>query len=279
MRHVRAVRVMRYVWLLACAMSVGAGCSRDSEPNLGRLPNERARAVTVPMLDAGVAFDFRWVRIAAEPHVGQTRQCDVVFVGAREQVARRIERRYAREVAERLSVRCGAAGGESWIDLVFPPAAIGFASTIHPGQRLMVEVVAPNGGFDDAVVAEFRAVAEGGENATERISEPLSVPAGFDFRQVIVHPELVGRVQPCSISWVGTIRRVEPELRERFPQGASHVLPITCQHTRGDSHVDLVSTARGAPDLLALRRGARIRLRILAARGGASDEPLARLAR
>lgn len=263
--------------MLACVLGA---CGAEPEAALGRMPNDRGRPVAEPALDAGIPFDFRWVRIADEPHIGQTRQCDVVFVGTVEQVERRIERRYVgREVAQRVSVRCGAAAGETWLDLVFPPAAIGFASTIRVGQRLLVEVIAADGGFEDATVAEFRAVMGGSGLATASVDEPLSIGAGFDFDQVDVHPELVGRVEPCSVVWVGPIRRIARELRDRYPRGATHVLPLACHATRGDSPVDVVATPRTAPDFLAIRRGSRVRLRIVAARAGADDEPVTRLVR
>lgn len=247
---------------------------------MGRMPNDRGHSVVVPILDGGVPFDFRWARIDPTAHVGETRSCEVVFVGARETATHRIERRYQMDLAERVSVRCRAGTGESWLDVVFPPAAAGFAQRIRSGDRLVVEIVSASGGLDGATVGEFRAVAavpDAGVRTSEE--ETPSVSAGFDFRQIQGHPELVGKIQPCSVAWVGSIDRIAPEQADRFPTGATHILSIACAHARGDSRVDLVATPRTAPDLLPIRRGSRLRVRILALRGGAADEPLARLER
>lgn len=269
---------MRSFVLVAC-LGLGA-CGSQPEPTLGRMPNDRGHSVVTPVLDGGVPFDFRWARIDPAAHVGQTRTCDVVFVGVREAATHRIERRYQRELSERLSARCRATSGESFIDVVFPPAAAGFAQRIRVGNRLLVEIVSASGGFDGATIGEFRAVTEAPPDAgMPATDEASSVSAGFDFRQIQGHPELVGTTQPCSVAWVGPIDRIAEEQKDRFPHGASHAQSIACTHARGDSRVDLVATPRSAPDLLAIRRGSRIRVRILALRGGAADEPLGRLER
>lgn len=269
---------MRSLVVVACLAL--CACGRQPEPSLGRMPSDRGHSQVSPLLDAGVPFDFRWARIDPGSHVGQTRTCDVVQVGVREGTTHRIERRYQRDLSERISVRCRASSGETFIDVVFPPAAAGFAQRIRVGNRLVVEIVSASGGFEGATVGEFRAVAEAPTDASVPLpEEAASVSAGFDFRQIQGHPELVGTVQPCSVAWVGPIDRIADEQRDRFPGGATHTQSIACAHARGDSRVDLVATPRSAPDLLALRRGSRIRVRILALRGGAADEPLARLER
>lgn len=266
--------------LVAFACLGLAACGKSSESSLGRMPNDRGHSVAVPELDAGIPFDFRWARIDPAAHEGETRTCDVVLVGVREGATHRVERRYGREVADRLTVRCRARTGEAWLDVIFPPAAAGFAQRIRAGSRLTVEVVSAFGGFDGTTVGEFRAVTDLPDAGTIGAEdETTATSAGFDFRQIEGHPELVGTVQPCSVAWVGQIDRIATEQADRFPSGATHILSIACTHARGDSRVDLVATPRSAPDLLAIRRGSRIRVRILALRGGAADEPLGRLQR
>lgn len=271
------VRLFR---LLLGLVAVSAGCGQESQTRFGRMPNDRYRPIAHAPLDGGMPFDFRWARIEPEAHVGQTRTCDVTFVGAREHVTRRIERRYAgHEVSERTSIRCRAPSGESFVDLVFPPEAGSFADAIAVGQRLTVEVIGATGGFENATVAEFRAIVTGAENVAA--PEPIlpTVPAAFDFRQAESHPELVGHAQPCGISWVGSIQPIPREARSRYPRGASHVVPIACASIRGESFVDVVATPRSAADLLRLARGERVSLKILATAGGTDDVPLTRLAR
>jgi len=264
--------------VVALLVVLVAACSGNDSGRFGRMPSDRHRPVPHAPLDGGVAFDFRWVRIEPSAHVGSERTCDVTYIGGRERVTRRIERRYGdREVSDRLSLRCREGGSEAWIDLIFPPAASAFASTIEVGQRLAVEVVSATGGFENATVAEFRAIVVGAEGVATPLPIVDSVPAAFDFGQVGAHPEVVGRVEPCGVAWFGAIDPIPTEARDRYPRGATHRLELSCSSVRGEAMVDIVTTPRAVVDLLRVERGARIRLRILAARGGTDDVPLVRL--
>lgn len=269
--------VIRSILALSLAI-VASGCGNSDPGRFGRMPSDRHRPVPHASTDGGVPFDFRWVRIDPETNVGTERICDVTYVGGRERATRRIERRYGeREVAERMSVRCRSGASESWLDLVFPPAASAFASRIAVGQRLTVEVLEPTGGFENATIAEFRAVVTGAEDVATAVPILSTVPAAFDFDQVASHPEVVGRVEPCGVAWIGSIDPIPTEAKDRYPRGATHRLALSCSSVRGESSVDVVSTPRAVVDLLRLERGIRVRLRVLAARGGTDDVPLVRL--
>lgn len=262
---------------IAIALTLVA-CGSSESGRFGRMPSDRHRPQPRAPLDGGVPFDFRWVRIEPASHVGAERSCDVTYVGGRESVSRRIERRYGtREVSERVSIRCRAGASESWVDLVFPPAASSFASAIAVGQRLTVDVVSEAGGFENATIAEFRAIVTGAENVAGPLPIVNSVPAAFDFDQLPAHPELVGRVEPCGVAWIGSIEPIPTEARDRYPRGATHRLKLSCSSTAGEAMVDIVTTPRAVVDLLRLERGIRVRLRVLAARGGTDDVPLVRL--
>lgn len=255
-----------------------AACGSSDSARFGRMPSDRHRPVPHAPADGGVAFDFRWARIDPEPNVGQTRSCDVTYVGGRESVTRRIERRYGdRQISARISVRCRADQGESWVDLIFPPAASSFVDTIEVGQRITVEIVSATGGFENATVAEFRAIVDGAENVAPPIPLEATVPAAFDFSQLERHPEAIGRVEPCGVAWIGSIDPIPTEARDRYPRGATHRVKLACSSVSGESMVDVISTPRAIVDTLRLQRGMRAKLRILASRGGTDDVPLVRL--
>jgi hypothetical protein len=175
-------------------------------------------------------------------------------------------------------VRCGAPTGEGWADLIFPPPSAGLIPDVTGGKRLRVAVIAASGGFDDAPILAFLAVIGDAPAAGPLDEDFESIRAGFDFGALDARPELMGSSAVCAVAYASAPEPIAEEKLERYPGGATHRLGLVCGHARGDAWVDLVFTAEQADDVLALRRGARARLRILAVEGGAAGLPIVTIA-
>jgi hypothetical protein len=209
--------------------------------------------------------------------VGKERACDVWMAGQPQNLGVRRGTRYPIPVAARRLVRCGAVTGEGWADLVFPPPSASLVGSVVSGKRLRVSVVAASGGFEDAPILAFLAVIGDLPGVPVLADDFESLQAGFDFGAVADSPELVGTDATCAVAYAGAPEPIAEDRLDRYPGGATHRLGLVCAHAAGDAWVDLVFTAERVDEILALRRGARARIRILSAEGGAADLPIVAL--
>lgn len=238
------------------------------------MPSARNRVVPDPAFDANKPFDFRLVRVRPDAHVGQERLCDVVFVGAAETVTRRNGRRYPIKPAARRLVRCGAIEAESYVDLVFPPDARSFVSSIELGMRLRVQVIAADGGFEDAPVVSFVAALDGARDVVAPRPPLTHLPIADDverFARTIRPPQKL----KCAIAYARPLERITQARAHRFPRGATSHTLLSCRGPRGDRFVDVVFTSRTAAQSLGLVQGRVVRLTRLHPRGGEGNTPFA----
>ncbi len=268
-----------YAALLGLGLAAcGTGSRRSPEPE-----DEAHRRPAPPALpaaeviDADAPLDMRALRIRPEHHVGKERVCDVWMAGQSQPVGTRVATRYPMRVAVRRLVRCGAVTGEGWADLVFAPASASLVGSVVSGKRLRVAVVAASGGFEDAPILEFLAVIGDMPGVPAADEDFQSLRAGFDFGAVAGQPELVGTDATCAIAYASPPEPIPEDRLDRYPGGATHRLGLVCAHAAGDAWVDLVFTAERVEEVLALRRGARARIRVLSAEGGAADLPIVAL--
>jgi hypothetical protein len=262
--------------LAACGTSRRRSAAGEEEAH--RRPAPPAPG-TVKVIDADAPLDVRALRIEPELHVGKERVCDVLLAGEPQAVGARLATRYPIPVARRRLVRCGAAAGEGWADLVFPPPSETLVEGVVGGKRLRVTVVAPSGGFEDTPILAFVAVIGDVPVPPALDQDVRDLRAGFDFGELADRPALRGTSAICAVAYTGLPSPIDEDERDRYPAGATHRLGLVCAHAAGDAWVDLVFTAERADEVLALRRGALARLRILAVEGGAADLPIVALAR
>ena len=257
---------------LACAALLCA-CKAPDE-RLPPMPSVRARAHAEPAFDPNRPLDFRLVRVRPEAHLDKERICDVVFVGAAESVTRRNGRRYPIKPAARRLIRCGSEQAESYVDLVFPPDARSFVSAITVGIRLRVQVIAIDGGFEDAPVVSFIAVLDG---ASEIIAPrpPLRHVAIADDVDRFARTENAPQKLRCAIAYARPLERIGQTRAHRFPRGATSHSLVSCRGPRGERWVDVVFTPRTAIQSLALMEGRIVRLSRLHPHGGEGNRPFA----
>lgn len=274
MQPVRSrVAALAHVFAIVIAMSLVTGCRRAAE-RLPPMPQPRSRVVQDPVFDPNKPFDFRLVRIRPEAHLLAERLCDVVFVGAAETVTRRNGRRYPIKPAARRLVRCGAPDAESYVDLVFPPDARSFVSTIEAGMRLRVQVIASDGGFEDAPVVSFIAVLDGARDVVAPKPPLTHMPIADDvelFARTVRAPQKLR----CAVAYARALERIPEARAHRFPRGATSHSIVSCRGPRGDRFVDVVFTNRTSAQSLALVEGRVVRLSRLYPRGGEGNVPFA----
>ncbi len=227
------------------------------------------------VIDAEAPLDVRLLRIEPALHVGSERVCDVLTAGHPQEVTARAAGRYAAPVAARRLVRCGAATGEGWVDLVFPPPTVSFVGAVADGTRLRVKVLAEDGGFEDLPVVEFVAVLGNFTSDPTRYEDFLPLTSGFDFERIAA--EDIGEEHRCVVAHVGLPEWLEEPAQARLPGRPTHRMSVVCKHRLGDAWVDLVFAGKEPGAALSLRRGVRASLRIVAARGGRADVPLVSL--
>lgn len=285
-------------WLSFSLLLLGsAACGPFGDPS-GPEHDEADRRPAVPpvatsrLIDADAPLDVRLLRVEPGLHVGSERVCDVIAAGQPQEVTARSASRYVhvtapgqaqeptarsagRLVRSRRAVRCGAATGEGWVDLVFPEPTVPFVGSAVHGTRLRVKVVAAQGGFEDLPIVEFVAVLGNSDADPTRYEDFLSLPAGFDFSTV--EPEDVGRERRCVVAYVGLPEALDEPEQARLPGRPTHRVNVVCKHGLGDAWVDLVFAEDEPEAALSLRRGARASCRIVLASGGAAGLPVVSL--
>lgn len=102
--------------------------------------------------------------------------------------------------------------------------------------------------------------------------------AGFDIRLVRVQPGVhIRTVQPCDVIFTGRPEGVEGRDAARYPPDVAQRMAIMCHAPTGDGWADLVLTRGQATQVGEVRRGRRLRVRILSADGGYFDYPIVQL--
>ena len=204
-------------------------------------------------------LDLRAIRLHPDQHVEQERICDIARVSPPHPV--RLEHpRYADGMRAAMEVRCQSESGAAWGTLLFPAAALDQAETLEPGQRLRVKVLG-------AVPTELEYIVVVGDAPLLRSDrwafEPI--PIGNALRDL-----QTGRTYECSVAWASDFEHLEHPARpwRRL---------VHCAHSLGDDPVDVSFSPTQEEELLAVRRGAQVVLRIQSLDMGRGGYPLAEL--
>jgi hypothetical protein len=117
--------------------------------------------------------------------------------------------------------------------------------------------------------------------AVQAAGGPASDPgAGFDIRLVRVQPGVhLDTEQPCDVMFSGRPEAVEGRESARYELHAAHRMAIKCHAPTGEGWADLVFSPEDARRVSEVRRGRRVRVRILAADGGYFDYPIVQFVR
>ncbi|MCB9591606.1 MAG: hypothetical protein H6719_02635 [Sandaracinaceae bacterium] len=98
--------------------------------------------------------------------------------------------------------------------------------------------------------------------------------AGFDIRLVRVQPGVhLNTEQPCDVIFTTGPEAVAAADADRYTIRAAHRMPVQCHAPSGDGWADLLFSPENAAQVANVRRGSRIRVRILTADGGYVDYP------
>jgi hypothetical protein len=230
-------------------------------------------------------FDMRLVRVQPGVHLDTEQVCHVSAAGRVEPVAEDDAERYGAAATQRMSVRCVAATGEGWADLVFSATSASHAPEIGVGARVRVRIARADGGFFDYPIVDFVAIEtpadpgaapSGGEGTPSVVA---SLPTGFDLRRAQTDPAAVGSVQSCAVSHAGDIEMLDAEdIRSRaYPAGAQNRMTIRCRHAGGEEWADLVFMPAQALAALHVGRGDVIRVAVVSRTGGFFDYPVLQL--
>ena len=104
--------------------------------------------------------------------------------------------------------------------------------------------------------------------------------AGFDIRLVRVQPGVhLDTEQACDVIFSGRPEAVEGREAARYELDAAHRMAIKCHAPSGVGWADLVFSPEAASSVDEVRRGRRVRVRILAADGGYFDYPVVQFVR
>ncbi len=98
---------------------------------------------------------------------------------------------------------------------------------------------------------------------------------GFDIRLARVQPGVhLDTEQPCDVIFSGRPEAVESERAPRYELDAAHRMAIKCHAPTGEGWADLIFSPEHASHVSEVRRGRRVRVRIVAADGGYFDYPI-----
>ena len=258
-------RIVRFA-LLSLAL-IGLACEGDLAPpipDVALTSDEWAPAGPLPTaIPEDEPFDVRLVRLDPEQHVGQERVCDVSWAGRLTRLAASERPAYVEPISTRRLVRCRAATGEGWADLVFDAASAALATYVDSGDRIRVRVLEGRG-YDDQPLLAFVAAIDDVEIAPRR-EEPVGLGATFD------RPGGEGQVIPCAVGYVGGIERLDDA------NGSdSHRVPVRCRHADGSDWIELRLPRITATSALRLERGVIVPVRLLSIEGGEADLPIGR---
>lgn len=104
--------------------------------------------------------------------------------------------------------------------------------------------------------------------------------AGFDIRLVRVQPGVHMRtIQACDVIFSSRPEAVEGRAAERYVAEVVQRMAIKCHASTGEGWADLVFDRSDGAKVAEVRRGRRVRVRILAAEGGYFDYPIVQFVR
>lgn len=99
--------------------------------------------------------------------------------------------------------------------------------------------------------------------------------SGFDIRLVRVQPGVhINTEQACDVIFSTRPEAVDGDDSARYEVDAAHRMAVSCHATSGDGWADLVFSPEQASQVSEVRRGRRVRVRILTADGGYMDYPV-----
>jgi hypothetical protein len=102
--------------------------------------------------------------------------------------------------------------------------------------------------------------------------------AGFDIRLVRVQPGIHIRTeQACDVVFTGRPEGVEGRDAERYQADVAQRMAIKCHAPTGEGWADLIFARNQVSQVAEVRRGRRLRVRILTADGGYFDYPVVQL--
>lgn len=105
--------------------------------------------------------------------------------------------------------------------------------------------------------------------------QPTDPGAGFDIRLVRVQPGVhLDTEQACDVIFTGRPEAVDGQKANRYEIEASQRMAIKCHSPTGEGWADLVFSPENGSHVAEVRRGRRLRVRILAADGGYFDYPV-----
>lgn len=112
--------------------------------------------------------------------------------------------------------------------------------------------------------------------AVQPAATPSDDPgAGFDIRLVRVQPGVhLNTEQPCDVIFTTRPEAVAGDEADRYEIDAAHRMAVSCHAPSGDGWADLIFSPEDASHVAEVRRGARIRIRILTSDGGYVDYPI-----
>ncbi len=232
--------------------------------------------------DPGAGFDIRLVRVQPGVHLHTIQPCDIIFSGRPEAVEGHDAERYEADVAQRMAIKCHAATGEGWADLVFARDQASQVSQVRRGRRVRVRILAADGGYFDYPIVQYIG-AEGDNPELARLpprSQPMSVPNGFDLAVLDDDPATIGTVQQCAVVFADEIDLVQTNDRRRraYPAGVQNRMTVRCKHAGGEEPADLVFMPAQALAALGVRRGEVVPVRIISRNGGFVDYPIIQFA-
>lgn len=104
--------------------------------------------------------------------------------------------------------------------------------------------------------------------------------AAFDIRLARVQPGVhINTEQPCDVIFSGRPEAVDEGGADRYELDAAHRMAIKCHAPTGEGWADLIFSPEDVSHVPEVRRGRRVRVRILAADGGYFDYPIVQFVR
>ncbi|MCB9659070.1 MAG: hypothetical protein H6726_15570 [Sandaracinaceae bacterium] len=280
---------------IAFAFALLGGCGLFDEPVSSTAPPVQydVAAPALPAPAAQLPFDPRVARLLPQSYVGTEQLCDVVMLGAVRRLRPEEVYGYRLPFAAARHARCAGTTGEGWADLYFRKDREDLSEQITVGTRLRTIVLAGEGGFDDYTPVDVvAAVGPSPPDAPRRlITQEPGVADPFD------DPPVDHEVRTCAVTYAGQIQRIadgvieaqrdeeraleDTEVRYRvprspapYPGSASHRLSVVCQHSSGESWVDVVFTRETFPSALDVVRGRTMALRVFRSDGGVGNHPI-----
>lgn len=266
-------------WIFAASVFglLSVGCADDPPPHGAISSSDAPPALPLPVLREGpdIPVDVRLARLLPEGYVDTERVCDLEVVGLVTDVSLGARSRYSIPVATRSTVRCRAATGGGWADLVYSAESAPLSASVLVERRIRARIIAGRGGFDDYPVIEFVALLGESPPAPPRTGALATVPSGFDFTSFAEEVADVGSVRACAVSHVGLVDPIPEDDRDRYPHGASHRMMVGCRHSAGDGWIELLFAPESLLGSLRVLRGRVLPVRLESLEAGTTGHPLA----